>query len=285
MPSVETAVQYIERIAANDSHGYDQISRWPSQGTSFDCSSLVITAFKEAGFPVGGATYTGNMRRTFSQAGFEVLPNTLSTKRGDILLNDANHVAVCVSQTQIAEASINEFGGVTGGKPGDQTGREIRIRGYYDFPWNCILRYPSEGTQPTPEPSGKGTKYCAHTGNSGWLLPVFGAWGEHDGNGTAGIFGEPITAIAVDAPEYKVHIRGGAWLEPVHKYDPSDWEHGMAGLGGNSIIDGVAIKNRCYRVHLLGGGWLEWVTDYDTTDLVYGMAGIFGKPIDGIQVK
>jgi hypothetical protein len=278
----------MERVARDDSHGYDQASRWPWQGTSYDCSALAITAFKEAGFNVGDATYTGNMRRIFAREGFVVLSPSVAKQRGDILLNDINHVAVATSPTQLVQASINEFGGITGGRPGDQTGREIAIGGYYNYPWNCVLRYTgtdSPAPGPTPAPDGTGTRYCAHTGNSGWLIEVRGAKGELDDDGAAGIFGEPITAIAVDAPEYRVHVRGGDWLEPVSDYNPSDWEYGMAGLAGNSVIDGIAIKGKRYRVHTLGGGWLDWVDKYDINDADYGMAGIYGAAIDGLQVQ
>lgn len=37
-------------------------------------------------------------------------------------------------------AHINEFGGVAGGQPGDQTGNEISTGGYYRS-WNCWLRW------------------------------------------------------------------------------------------------------------------------------------------------
>ena len=42
------------------------------------------------------------------------------------------------------QASINEYGAVTGGQTGDQTGREIYTRGYYNYPWDCVLRYTEE---------------------------------------------------------------------------------------------------------------------------------------------
>lgn len=38
-------------------------------------------------------------------------------------------------------AHTNEFGGITGGKPGDQSGKEISQGQYYNFPWNGVLRY------------------------------------------------------------------------------------------------------------------------------------------------
>jgi hypothetical protein len=281
MASTEKAVKYMEGVAADSSHGYDQTHRW---GPDYDCSSLTIQAFKEAGFGVGDATYTGNMRRVFTREGFVVLPPSVAKQRGDILLNDVNHVAVYTGAGQLVQASINERGGITGGKSGDQTGREIAIAAYYDYPWNCVLRYTDAESAPTPA-YRTGTKYAVCTVTSGWLVPVFGAHGDADDDGAAGIFGQAVSAIAVDGSEYRVHVRGGGWLEPVSKYDPDDWEYGMAGLGGSAAIDGVAIKDKTYRVHLLGGGWLDWVSKYDPSDWEYGMAGIQGKAIDALQVK
>ena len=41
----------------------------------------------------------------------------------------------------IAQASIDEHGGIAGGARGDQTGQEVNLCGYYDYPWDCYLRY------------------------------------------------------------------------------------------------------------------------------------------------
>lgn len=42
-------------------------------------------------------------------------------------------------KVKIGHASINENGGITGGRTGDQTGREICIREWYCKPWNVLL--------------------------------------------------------------------------------------------------------------------------------------------------
>ena len=46
MGIIDNAVTRALEIAADDSHGYDQTSRW---GPDYDCSSLVIDCFKRAG--------------------------------------------------------------------------------------------------------------------------------------------------------------------------------------------------------------------------------------------
>ena len=39
----DKAVQWVIGVAEDNSHGYDQSSRW---GPDYDCSSFVISAFK-----------------------------------------------------------------------------------------------------------------------------------------------------------------------------------------------------------------------------------------------
>lgn len=136
MRVIEKAVEWITAIANNPSNGYDQANRW---GPDYDCSSLVISAYKQAGVKLA-CTYTGNMRSDMLSNGFKIVTdNTLAA--GDVLLNEANHTAMYIGNGLIVQASSNENGKVVGGKTGDQTGGEINIRGYYNFPWDCVLRY------------------------------------------------------------------------------------------------------------------------------------------------
>lgn len=158
MGKIENATQWMINLANDNSHGYDQTNRW---GPNYDCSSAIITAWQQAGVPVktNGATYTGNMKSVFLRTGFSevisqiVLSNGSNLKRGDVLLNESSHTAMYIGNGQIVHASINEFGGTTGGQSGDQNGQEICIRSYYNKPWNSILRYKEGGT-PDPTPSG-----------------------------------------------------------------------------------------------------------------------------------
>ena len=145
---VESATSFMENIARDDSHGYSQDNRW---GPDYDCSSLTIYAWEQAGVPVKtkGATYTGNMYPVFTKCGFKDVTKTVNLStgagliRGDVLLNAVHHVAVYCGNGLEVEASVNEKGGAHGGKYGDQTGREILIRAYRNYPWNYALRYPS----------------------------------------------------------------------------------------------------------------------------------------------
>ena len=42
----------------------------------------------------------------------------------------------------ISNSGGDERGTISGGRAGDQTGSEWRIRAWYDRPWNCVLRHP-----------------------------------------------------------------------------------------------------------------------------------------------
>lgn len=126
----------------NPGVGYDQTNRWNlKNGGSVDCSSFVIACLKIAGFNTGGATFTGNMRAELTKHGWAVEPNNGNPQAGDILLNDDDHTAVYLGRGLLAQASINETGGITGGIPGNQTRQETNVRSYYNFPWNCYLRH------------------------------------------------------------------------------------------------------------------------------------------------
>ena len=148
MTKTEKAIQQMETWAKDDSHGYDQDYRWGEKG-DYDCSSAVIQAWQNAGVPVksGGATYTGDMKNVFLKNGFKDITASVNRetgtglKRGDVLLNEAHHVAMYCGNGKEVEASINEKGTAHGGQPGDQTGKEFLIRSYRNYPWDCILRY------------------------------------------------------------------------------------------------------------------------------------------------
>ena len=143
----QSAVAWARGIAADASHGYDQANRW---GPDYDCSSFVISAYKAAGVPLA-CTYTGDMRGDMLRCGFAVvspsavdLATGAGLEAGDVLLNYAHHTALYIGGGRIVQASINERGGVIGGAPGDQTGREICERSYYNYPWDCVLRYVAD---------------------------------------------------------------------------------------------------------------------------------------------
>lgn len=147
--NIDTAVAEMIRISNDDSHGYSQSSRW---GPDYDCSSLVITALEAGGFPMKkkyGATWTGNMRTALTNCGFTDVTSEVNLKTGvglkvgDVLLKPYGHTEmVCSTQPlRLVGAHIDERGKISGGKRGDQTGKEICIGPYYNYPWKYVFRF------------------------------------------------------------------------------------------------------------------------------------------------
>lgn len=140
---IERYVKWALKIARNDAHGYSQVNRW---GPDYDCSSLVVSALRNAGFPTGAAIYTGNMREELESWGFRWYTDLSKLRRGDILLvhhtwGDWNqHTEIFIGDWRLVGASSSENGGIDG-ETGDQTGWEIRTCWYYDMPWDGFLRY------------------------------------------------------------------------------------------------------------------------------------------------
>ena len=163
------AVAWAKAMAADDTHGYDQAQRWGERG-DYDCSSLVISAFKKAGVPLT-CTYTGNMKADMLTHGFSNVTSsiTLSTgkglKKGDVLLHETYHTALYIGDGKIVHAAGNEYGRATGGKPGDQTGKEICVANYYNMPWQVVLRY----AKVTAAPTGSRV-YTIKAGDSLWAI-------------------------------------------------------------------------------------------------------------------
>lgn len=141
--NVEKAVQWAVEIANDETHGYAQDYR---DGPDYDCSSLVYYAFKYAGFNLPKYAHsTREMVQDFTAAGFTWLPGLGNSNsdciRGDILLAKESHTEIYLGGGKLVGAHCNEWGWIEDGEPGDQTGNEIGIGGWYSFPWDGILRW------------------------------------------------------------------------------------------------------------------------------------------------
>lgn len=170
MGCANVAATLMEHLVDDPAHGYTQGGgRWGSggyevvtvEGTGYsialgdrDCSSAVIDCWRTALLgtdyqgALDGATYTGNMKSVFTASGlftWRPMGDGYIAQRGDVYLNEVSHTAMCISSDpdMLAEFSINEFGGITGGAVGDQTGAESRRAAYYvpSFGWDGIIAY------------------------------------------------------------------------------------------------------------------------------------------------
>lgn len=139
MNKIEKTVAWAEQIAADDRHGYSQVHR---NSPDYDCSSFVGTALANAGLPISMYSTTRNLGEQLENAGFVKCGKPW--KRGDIHLAAGHHVTMSVDANRIVHASQSENGGIDG-QTGDQTGKEICVRSYYDLPYENTVHYRYAG--------------------------------------------------------------------------------------------------------------------------------------------
>lgn len=159
----EAAVQWAVGIANDQSHGYSQQNRW---GPDYDCSSLALSAYKQAGVPIdfNKVCYTGNMQNLL-QYGFKDVTKSVNLvtekglQRGDILWwhssGTSGHTAIYIGNHQIVHARGQSYGSP---KTGDQ-GSEIAVTAYYRGSWQHVYRYVGGGTATTPTPAPTVKRY------------------------------------------------------------------------------------------------------------------------------
>lgn len=145
----QTACDWAIKTANDQKHGYSQANRWGNP--DYDCSSFVISAYKNQGVNTGNATYTGNLSDLLNHGFSDVTKNVnLSTgnglQPGDILyyhISGTNgHAAMYAGNGQIVHARGQSYGSPA---PGDQ-GSEIAVCPYYRGKWQHVYRYTGNGT-------------------------------------------------------------------------------------------------------------------------------------------
>lgn len=151
---VETALDWAQKIADDNSHGYSQQHR---NGPDYDCSSYVSTALVKAGLNDNGSLTTYTMKKYLCSKGFTWIPwssigGQSGLKRGDILLDEDTHTEFYIGNGKMIGAHRDYGYPATG----DQTGKEISVQNFYNnqygISWNGVLRY--EETNPvTTTPS------------------------------------------------------------------------------------------------------------------------------------
>ena len=160
----QAACDWAIKTANDQKHGYSQANRWGNP--DYDCSSFVISAYKNQGVNTGNATYTGNMSDLLNHGFSDVTKNVnLSTgnglQPGDILyyhISGTNgHAAMYAGNGQIVHARGQSYGSPA---PGDQ-GSEIAVCPYYRGKWQHVYRYTGNGTPiKTPTPATPVKEVC-----------------------------------------------------------------------------------------------------------------------------
>ena len=156
---VDRAATMMTTIVRDWDVGYGQGDGWGGRwdvrdGGAVDCSSAVSWAVN-SGFNaivLDHSTYTGNLAERLTNLGFSALAGNTTPQVGDVILA-SGHVAMCVAPGILAEAWINERGGILGGAPGDQTGQETRLIAYDDHPFTLTGRWISTFRPPASSQS------------------------------------------------------------------------------------------------------------------------------------
>lgn len=305
----EVAVRLMTHLCEHDWHGYtmDVAGRqgdgegvcpvevdgrvYELQQGDRDCSSATIECWKLSlvGTPKQGALdaamNTRNMRKVFVNSGlFEWHPmgDGFVAQPGDVYLAEGKHTAMCISAVpdMLGEFSLNEFGGAYGGKVGDQTGRESRIRKYYSYPWSGILHYAGGdlGAAPGVATKPPAVRYRVKTAEDGWLPWMVGLKSQ-DGSGED-FAGEPGHAII----DFEWEAPAGSWFWLTHdgKFLLRN-EHNESGypLTGITLYyatpqpESTGYFKAKYRVAPIGKDYLKW--EYDDEDDGAGGAGVIDR--------
>jgi len=154
---VENAINWAVGIANYNNYGYSQVNRYGNP--DYDCSSLVSTAFHNAGFNVACELNTYTMKDAFVNAGFTWIPasqisgfpgSCANLQRGDILLA-TNHTELYIGNGKNVGAHM-DYNGIPGGIGGGSTwsdgynayrygADEIDVCNYWNDNWLGVLRY------------------------------------------------------------------------------------------------------------------------------------------------
>lgn len=152
----KNAVNWAKATANNNKHGYDNTKKGRGGNPDFACSSFVNEAYRQAGviLPISSTVYTAKMRKIYLAAGFEDVTSKVNLKTGkglvsgDVVLSPGLHVEIYVGNGKLAGARGNANSGrAENGKTGDQTGGEITVSGYWNYPWKYVLRYKGTETE------------------------------------------------------------------------------------------------------------------------------------------
>lgn len=282
------------------------------------CAATVSAAWIKVGISeyTGTDCNCGGFRDKAIDKGIWVENDAYKPKLGDAIIynwsddgvgdnkGSADHIGMvtAVSGNTFTVTEGNTGDGYVGKRTMQVDGRYIR--GFIAPNYDDIAKKVAGKIIPDSDDSSTVTKpsvYSQGVANGKWQHVV------KDGNGTVGVIGKPLVALAFKVTrgdiEYCAHVCGGNWLSTITGWNYKDYNNGYAGSGcpaeKGSAIDAIKINYRtpqdvvnkygyfkvAYRVHVLGGNWLDWQYDLETSDGQDGYAGIIGKKIDDIQVK
>lgn len=281
MSGVKTAIDMWRKIESRK-NGYEQnlkerwsAADWKKRDINFnkevDCSSawaIGIDLAYGTSFHKGTCS-TRNIAKLAKDSGFFYVKNYDNSKSpfeqgvpGGAFLTPGHHIVSLLDKNQCLNPVVNEKGTTTGGKAGDQTGREVRIDKWYkrDGGWRYNII-------PIPAAKFKGQVLSRYANNLSY----------------SDALAKLIVVASADGPLFKVFMN--AWKKFTNgfkvAYDPRELtdvpnsKHAFVVLGSGLPKDGSIPKKYLRRLMLARDAYLAFPTSYI---LVSG-----GKPQSGIS--
>ena len=162
IPAMQAAARIIDQAGT----GYNQVRRWSffnrqtdtiNKHQDGDCSSVCAAIIRLGGYPIDlgypahSGVWTGNFAAKAQAAGFTLHPFTglQNLLVGDFVVRPDAHVEFVALPGTMFSAGLDENGNIAGGRPGDQTGHEVRYTPAYNYRggWTQVLRPPTTPTQ------------------------------------------------------------------------------------------------------------------------------------------
>lgn len=274
---INDAVDYAVGIANNNSHGYSQATRSLYNITnpkSFDCSSLVLTAYyyafmkngltKQAEYLKANCSYTGNMMKMLN-CGFEVVATNQTAhakmQKGDIELNITYHTAMAVDNNRIVHARSSE--GTSDIK--DNSGNEIRVQPWYLYSkkWDKRLRFTGKGIDFSSATSNNTSSFSAPSSSSNKEL-IKQAQRELNS-----FVGDNLAVDGIAGQATKTAYRKGMQRALNKDYNCGLVEDGVIGDKTNAVIKKTSVKKgaKGYLISVLEIGML--LNGYDPKGVEY----------------
>lgn len=279
---IDDAVDYAVGIANDNTHGYSQATRSLYNITnpkSFDCSSLVLTAYyyafmkngltKQAEYLKANCSYTGNMMKMLN-CGFEVVATNQTAhsqmQKGDIELNIIYHTAMAVDNNRIVHARSSE--GTSDIK--DNSGNEIRVQPWYLYSkkWDKRLRFTGKGIDFSSATSNNTSSFSAPSSSSNKEL-IKQAQRELNS-----FVGDNLAVDGIAGQATKTAYRKGMQRALNKDYNCGLVEDGVIGDKTNAVLKKVSVKkgNKGYMVSAVEIGML--LNGYDPKGVEY--PGVYG---------